>query len=234
MLCAHIGADLTVPGIVRTLNGIGGRAGQVVNVVNIGCAVAVCVCGVHLNGRTVVEIYDLGAQSVTGQVAIGIIHFADYRTILLHIEMLACSDAVGQNVQQADLQLPGALYNGNTANYQVLHIALDCYVGCTTVVVNKHRIAGRIINAGTILRVDGKANFLRAHGQLGLEHNVFLVLLFDFCMDLTVPGLVRTLNGIGLGTGQVVNVIDIRLCRDRFCLRSHDCPGEIREQHCQC
>ena len=61
MLCADIGVDLTVPGLVGSLKGIGFRTGQVVNIINIGFAVAVCVGGIHLDRCAVVEVNDLRA-----------------------------------------------------------------------------------------------------------------------------------------------------------------------------
>ena len=112
VLRADICVDLTIPGLVRALNGIGGCTGQIVNVIDIGCAVGfgADVGSIHLDRRAVVEIDDLGTQGIPGQVAIGIVRFADYHSILFHIQVLTGSDAIGQNIHQADFQFPGTLH----------------------------------------------------------------------------------------------------------------------------
>ena len=110
VFCADIGTDLAVPALIRTLDGIAHSTGQVVNVVNLCSTVAAFVGRVHLNGCAIVEINNFGTQSIAGQVAIGIVRFADYHAILFHIQVLTGSDAIGQNIHQADFQFPGTLH----------------------------------------------------------------------------------------------------------------------------
>ena len=237
MLCADIGTDLTIPALIRTLNGILLGAGQVVNVIDIGFAIGSFVGGIHLDRRAVVEVNDLGAQCIAGEIAVRIVRFTDDHPVLFHIQVFTCSDTIGQNIHNADLQFPSTGYRGKTAHYQVSHITLNSYVGGATVVVNPHGIAGGIIDAGPILGIQGKTNLLLAHGQLGLEHNIFLVLCADIGVDLAVPGLVGSLNGIFLGTGQVINVIDICFpisgCR-RIDLHNRHYLAQIGQKHSQC
>ena len=155
------------------------------------------------------EVHDLCAQRITGQVTTCIIHFTDNLAVLFDVEMLACSDTVGQNIHNADLQLPCTGYSSRTTQHQVLLVALDSYIGRTAVVVDIHRIALRIVNAVTVQGIQSKADLLLAHGQFRLEHNIFLVFCADIADNHAVPGCIRTVNGIGLRTGQVSDVIDI-------------------------
>ena len=105
VLCADIGTDLAIPALIRTLNGIGRRAGQVVNIINIGFAVGSFIGRFHRDGITVAPSKHHGSQAAAGQITTHIVIADDLYAVLLQVDLLADHIALKDNIPVAKLQL---------------------------------------------------------------------------------------------------------------------------------